>query len=250
VVFCHGTPWSSALWAPFARALAADFTVYVWDMPGYGASSKRAEHDVDLGVQSQAFAALLTHWDLDRPHIIAHDYGGAVALRAHLLGDVGYGSLCLLDVVALRPWGSPFFALVKDNAAVFAQLPAAVHRGALEAYLAGASHGDLRPEDLVMLTAPWCDDEGQAAFYRQIAQADERLTEEFEGLLGRVAIPTHIVWGENDRWLPVDQAHRLHTAIPASSLTLVPDAGHLIQLDQPVATATEIHRWLTRVTST
>lgn len=36
VVFCHGTPWSSRLWAPFANAFAADFTVYLWDMPGYG----------------------------------------------------------------------------------------------------------------------------------------------------------------------------------------------------------------------
>ncbi|MGH8939012.1 MAG: alpha/beta fold hydrolase, partial [Actinomycetes bacterium] len=77
VVFCHGTPWSSALWEPFANALADTFTVYLWDMPGYGASSKDADHAVDLGVQSEAFAALVSHWELERPHVIAHDYGGA-----------------------------------------------------------------------------------------------------------------------------------------------------------------------------
>ena len=51
VVFCHGTPWSSALWRPFADALSRDFTVYLWDMPGYGLSSKEPEHPMDLDVQ-------------------------------------------------------------------------------------------------------------------------------------------------------------------------------------------------------
>lgn len=250
MVFCHGTPWSSQLWAPFARALADDFTVYLWDMPGYGASSKDAEHAVHLGVQSAAFTALLRHWNLDRMHVIAHDYGGAVSLRTHLLDDVSYASLCLVDVVVLRPWGSPFFTLVKDNADVFAQLPADVHRGALAAYIAGASDRGLRQDDLASLIAPWTGDDGQAAFYRQIAEADERFTADVEPLLGALSIPAHIVWGENDTWIPVDRAYRLHAAIPASTLALVAGAGHLIQLDQPAALAMQLRSWLDRATST
>ena len=46
VVLCHGTPFSSEVWRPYAEALAADFTVYTWDMPGYGRSSKRPEDPV------------------------------------------------------------------------------------------------------------------------------------------------------------------------------------------------------------
>lgn len=53
-----------------------------------------------------------------------------------------------------------------------------------------------------------------------------------------------IVWGEDDTWIPVDRAHRLHAAIPGSTLALIPDAGHLIQLDQPVALGVELRRWL------
>jgi pimeloyl-ACP methyl ester carboxylesterase len=244
LIMCHGTPWSSMLWAPFAGALAHEFTVYLWDMPGYGKSSKDTTHAVDLGTQGEAFVALLAHWGLEAPHVIAHDYGGAVCLRAHLLHGASYASLCLVDVVALRPWGSPFFTLVKGNASVFAQLPAAVHRGALEAYIAGASHRGLRPDEIAMLVDPWSDAQGQAAFYRQIAQADEDFTAVLEPLLGRVEVPTHIIWGEADAWIPVDRAHRLCRAIPNSTLALIPNAGHLIQLDAPAALATELRRWL------
>lgn len=216
MVMCHETPWSSGLWEPFAEALAQDFTVYLWDMPGYGQSSKDDAHDVDLGVQGKAFAALLQHWKMDAPHVIAHDYGGAVALRAHLLHDAAYASLCLIDVVALRPWGSPFFTLVKDNAEVFAQLPATVHRGVIEAYIAGASHRGLRSEEMSMLADPWSDGEGQAAFYRQIAQAEEEHTAALETSLASLQVPTHIIWGKNDDWIPVDRAQRLCSAINAT----------------------------------
>lgn len=243
LVLLHGTPWSSALWRPIATALAQRFTVYLWDMPGYGRSSKKPGDAVDLGTQGELFAHLLDEWGLDRPHVIAHDFGGAVALRARLLHGARYASLCLVDVVALSPWGSPFFTLVKQHADVFAQLPAPVHRGAVEAYVRGAGYRGLDETDLAMLVDPWADAEGQAAFYRQIAQADERFTDEIEQLYGSIDEPVHIVWGTEDSWIPVERAHRLQSAMPNSSLALVPDAGHLIQLDAPEALTAELVRW-------
>ncbi len=244
VVFLHGTPWSSALWRPIADALATRYTVRLWDMPGYGQSSKLPEHEVDLGTQGALFAALLQEWGLERPHVIAHDIGGAVGLRAQLLHGATYASLCLVDVVALRPWGSPFFRLVKEHADVFSQLPPAVHRGAVEAYVRGAAHHALSPEQLAVLVDPWTTTDGLPAFYRQIAQADERYTDEVEPRLGELSEPVHVVWGAEDVWIPVDRAHRLQAMIPGSTLRVLPAAGHLVQLDAPEALTAELATWL------
>jgi pimeloyl-ACP methyl ester carboxylesterase len=245
VVFCHGTPWSSRLWAPFAEAMAADFTTYLWDMPGYGESSKDPDHAVSLDVQGELLADLLAHWELDAPHLVTHDYGGAIALRAHLLHDATYASLALVDVVALAPWGSDFFRLVRDNTDVFMSLPPAIHEGALRAYIAAASHRGLSREESDLLAEPWLDDEGRAAFYRQIGQADEAYTDEIEPRYGSLELPVLVVWGREDRPIPVDRAHRLAAAIPGARLEIVDDADHLIQLDQPVRLATTLQRWLT-----
>lgn len=249
LVFLHGTPWSSVLWRPIALALARRFTVYLWDMPGYGSSSKDPSHAVDLGVQGELFAALLEYWELDQAHIVAHDFGGAVALRARLLHGATFASLCLIDVVALAPWGSPFFKLVQNHAQVFEQLPSAVHRGAVESYISGASYKDLRASELQMLVEPWLDEEGQPAFYRQIAQADERFTTEIETWLGSITEPVKIVWGTEDAWIPADRAHRLNDLIPHASVALIPEAGHLIQLDAPAALSVELTNWLAAVSS-
>jgi pimeloyl-ACP methyl ester carboxylesterase len=246
VVFCHGTPFSSLLWQPFATTLARDFTVYLWDMPGYGRSSKHPQHPVHFGVQAEAFAALLTHWGLDRPHVVAHDFGGAVSLRAHLVGGAAYASLMLVDVVAIPPSGSPFFRFVQDNAGVLGDLPAYIHEAIVRAYIQGASHRGLRDDDLDALVLPWTGDDGQPAFYRQIADYDERYLAENEQRLDRIDIPVRVLWGTDDAWIPSHIGERLASMVPGASLSLIDDAGHLMHYDAPVALTDEIRAWLSQ----
>lgn len=242
VVLCHGTPWSTYVWRSVIDALSTDWTVFVWDMVGYGQSDK-PEGDVSLRAQGELFTALIEHWGLDRPHVVAHDYGGAVALRAHLIHEVDFSSLALVDVVALRPWGSPFFQLVADNPDVFAALPSNIHEAVVREYISGASRAGLRSDVLDQLVKPWLG-EGQAAFYRQIAQADESHTAEFEPLLPTISTPTLIVWGADDEWIPLDRAHRLASQLPGSTTEIINGAGHLVQEDAPSALTLTMYRWL------
>jgi len=160
------------------------------------------------------------------------------------LHQSGFASLALVDVVALRPWGSDFFRLVRDHAEAFTALPTAVHEGALRAYISGASHRGLTPAALGALTVPWLDDVGQAAFYRQIAEADEAYTDQIESLYPAIEVPVLVVWGRDDAWIPVERAHRLHDLIPRARLLVIEEAGHLIQLDQPAALTAALTQWL------
>src|SRR5439155_5894266 len=107
-----------------------------------------------------------------------HDFGGAIALRAHLLDRRRYRALALLDPVALSPWGSPFFRLVRWHTDVFEQLPDYIHRAIVAAYIGNAAHKPLADDVMSALISPWLVDGGRRAFYRQIAQADQRYTDE------------------------------------------------------------------------
>ena len=156
VVLCHGTPWSSFVWRSTVDALRDHRSVYVWDMLGYG-QSEMPDADVSLAVQGELLSALVEHWELERPDVVAHDYGGAVALRAHLLHGMRVNSLALVDVVALRPWGSPFFRLVHEHSAVFAVLPANLHEALLREYIAGASAPGCAPTCSISSSPPGSD---------------------------------------------------------------------------------------------
>ena len=235
VVLVHGTPSSSYLWRHVAHALAPSRTVHVYDLPGYGASAKLDDQDVSLGAQARVLRALLEHWQLERPAIVAHDFGGAITLRAHLLEHCEFERIVLCDPVALAPWGSPFFRLVRDNVDVFNQLPAAMHEALVAAYLRGAFHRPMSDEQLAPYVAPWLGDVGQRAFYRQIEQADQRYTDEIEPLYGTIRAPVHILWGADDAWIPPATGTRLQASIPGSTLRLIESAGHFLQEDAPDA---------------
>ena len=83
------------------------------------------------------------------------------------------------------------------------------------------------------IVRPWLGALGQPAFYRQIAQADQRFTDEIEPLYPQMRAPTLIAWGEQDRWIPIEQGRRLHAAMPRARWCTIAEAGHLVQEDQP-----------------
>ncbi|MFF8028108.1 alpha/beta fold hydrolase [Streptomyces sp. NPDC007896] len=233
VVLLHGTPFSSYVWRAVARSLARYHQVFVWDMPGYGTSEKAAGQEVSLAAQGRVFTELLSHWGLTEPLVVAHDFGGAVALRAHLLHRARYRALALVDPVALAPWGSPFFRLVGEHADVFERLPPALHGALVREYVGSASSPGLHPAVLDRLVEPWLDCPGQAAFYRQIAQAEQRHTDEIQGRYSGIGIPTLVCWGEDDTWIPVAKGRELAALVPGAQFEPIAGAGHLVQEDAP-----------------
>lgn len=235
LVLLHGTPFSSVVWRRIAPHLAPHRRVYYYDLLGYGRSHKQAAHDVSLGMQNQLFGRLLDHWGLDRPDVVGHDFGGATALRTHLLNGRDYRTLTLIDPVALSPHGSPFVQTVRRHAAAFTDLPAYIHEAVLRAYIGGAVHRTLSPPEMLRYTGPWTGEIGQPAFYRQIAQMDDRYTDEIQDRLDEIRCPVTLLWGEQDAWVPVDRGRDLAQRIPGASLHTVADAGHLVLEDAPEA---------------
>lgn len=244
MVLVHGTPFSSYVWHRIAPYLAEFHRVFVFDLLGYGQSEKREGQDVSLGIQNDLLAELLAEWQLDRPDVVAHDFGGTTALRAHLLNRRDYHSLTLIDPVALAPWGIGFDQHVRAHQAAFADLPAEMHRALLSTYIRGALSRQLSDDDLAPYFQPWLGPEGQAAFYRQIVQFDQRFTDEIQSRYGEVRCPTQILWGEEDEWLPIEQGRRLSTLIPSAGFHPVPRSGHLMQEDAPEAVLARVFGFL------
>ncbi|MCY0095940.1 alpha/beta fold hydrolase [Hoeflea ulvae] len=243
LVLMHGTPFWSYEWARLAPLLARGRKVYFFDMLGYG-NSDRPDGDVSLGVQNRIFAALVTHWGLSRPDVVAHDFGGATALRAHLIDGVAYNSLTLIDPVAIRPWGSPLVQHVKHHEAAFAGMPGYMHEAILPAYLKSAMKRDATDGTLAPYADQWAGAEKQASFYRQIAQMDQRFTDEVQDRYGEIRCPVLILWGEDDEWIPIERGRELHAMIPGSDFISVPGAGHLMQEDAPEAIAFHLQAFL------
>lgn len=235
LVLVHGTPFSSQVWRKIAPLLAQHWTVYFFDLIGYGQSEMHAGQDVSLGVQNDLLAALFQEWGIERPDILCHDFGGATVLRGYYLNGLRYGHLTIIDPVAIAPWGSPFVAHIRQYEPAFAGLPAYAHDALLHAYLQTAAVKPLDDDVLKIYSQPWQGESGQAAFYRQIAQMDQKYTDEIEGLYGEMDGSVTLLWGEQDGWIPLVQGHRLADKLTGGRLTPIAHSGHLMQEDAPEA---------------
>ncbi|KAG7009935.1 cellobiose dehydrogenase [Physcia stellaris] len=263
VVFVHGTPWSSAVFHPTIQALHAK-ELHPASNPNSKSKSKskpkRQPHplfvgDTSVKFQAKALTALLQHARLPaHPTAIAHDIAGTIALRAHLLHGVDFESMMLVDANAVLPWGDGFYTLVRDEPHVFVQLSPGIFDAVVRAVIRSACHdpGVLRAGWEDVLAAPWvADGEKQRSFVRQIAQAEDGdVAEMLDGeLYARVRCEVKIVWGEQDGWIPRGKVEELMRRLPEGKVrdcAFIPDAGHLVMVDQPARFAVELFDWLTR----
>jgi pimeloyl-ACP methyl ester carboxylesterase len=267
LIFVHGTPWSSQVWHNLAQPLANYFHVYLFDNPGFGESplgqplpsameaniiSKDLALDADLAQQSEVFSALHNFWSQEwshpaKAHVVAHDHGGLMSLRAHLIHGCDFASLCLINVVAIGPFGQPLFKLIAENESVFNALTGPVFEGVVEAYIRDAAYKELSKETMDVLKSHWVSsDEGKMGFLRQMVQANSRSTEEVEERYPEVGkrMPVQIIWGTEDQWIPVETAERLKKALNAQRVVRIEEAGHLVMYDQEGKLGVELGWWL------
>jgi pimeloyl-ACP methyl ester carboxylesterase len=244
LVLAHGWPWSSFSWHRIIPTLAARYQVHWYDMPGYGRSAMDPQQRTSLDVQGMVFAEMLRHWHLARPIVVAHDFGGATTLRAHLLHGCDFERYVLMNIVAMRPWGSAFFDHVGRHVDAFFGLPPHIHRAVVEAYIKGALAHPIDTDDIEHLVAPWLSDEGRISFYRQFAQADEKYTAEIEPLFGEVRCPVKVIWGADDPWIPLERGKALHALLPPSEFVTLLGIGHLPQLETPERILQELDAFL------
>jgi pimeloyl-ACP methyl ester carboxylesterase len=233
LVLVHGTPSSSHLWRNVVAELRDDWELYLFDLVGFGQSETYEGQDVSLGAHGAVFAELVEHWDLDEVAVAGHDYGAATVLRGHLVHGIDYRAMAILNGVVRAPWITPVSRHVREHVDVFRALPEHVHRQLLIGHLGTAISRDVDEADLEPYLAPWLGEAGQAAYYRQVAQFDERYTDEMEDDYPSVSVPTLVLWGADDRWLDVEDGRWLHETLPESAYVELDSAGHFTPEDAP-----------------
>jgi len=233
VVLVHGTPSRSYLWRHIVPVLAERSTVYVFDLLGYGDSERRAGQDISIAAQARVLAELLDYWQVDAPAIAGHDIGGAIVLRTHLLEGRRFRRIALLDAVVFRPWITATTRHQQAHLDAYRTMPLHIYEQVAAAHLRTATHRPMDDTTLDAYLSQWRGSGGQAAWYQKVAQFDEEQTAAFEMLLGTIATPVLIVWGDQDAWLDRTTAERLRHEIPHADLHVVADAGHFVMEDAP-----------------
>jgi pimeloyl-ACP methyl ester carboxylesterase len=249
LVLVHGTPTNSSIWRNVALRLADRFSVYTYDLPGFGQSERREGLGVSISNQAHVLAELVEALDLEAPSIAGHDIGGATVLRAYLLEGVSFGCIALIDSVALRPWITTTTRHVKAHLDVYETMPTETFEAIVASHLRTATYHQMDEPTIERYLDQWKGESGQKLYLQKDDQLDEVDTADFEPLLPSISVPVRIVWGENDVWLPPVMAGRLHELIPTSDLILLPETGHFAMEDSPQEVAATLFDYFTNCTT-
>ena len=146
MILVHGTPGRSYAWRNVASKPADRFTVYVFDLLGFGESERGEGLDVSIAARARLLAELAETWGLEEPAVAGYDIGGAITLRAHLLEHVPFTRIALVDAVVLRPWITPTTRHVKARLNVYGTMPTEVFEGIVASHLRTATQHPMDEE--------------------------------------------------------------------------------------------------------
>jgi pimeloyl-ACP methyl ester carboxylesterase len=233
VVFVHGLLSSSATWEGALGSASAGRPAIAVDLPGFGCSDRPWPFDYTVDGEARGLADFLDARGIARAVLVGNSLGGAAAILAAADHP---GRVSALVLVATATSEAPIAWPIRlMRAPLCGELALALVTRPLVAYglrrwlFSGAGRVTDRAIDDAWfpLTIP--------GTRRAALGAIRSNPRRYLGLEDRVRVPTLIVWGRNDRLIPVEEGERLAARIAGSRLAVLPDAGHLPQREQPEA---------------
>src|SRR5262245_33447294 len=180
------------------------------DLMGYGHSDRPVHADLSEPAQAAYLTEFLAALDIHEVAVVGHDIGGAVAQMLALDGAVDVRTLVLLDVACFEAWPAERVRMIQE-VRPDQETASFVEEVVRAAFALGMAHADLAdPEFIDGFVQAWSGDPG--AFFRAVRGITGK------GLAGREAewegldLPTLIIWGEDDPFLPSALAERLGEA--------------------------------------
>lgn len=228
LVLLHGIGGNRGNWRDQLPVFAGDFTTVAWDARGYGGSDDY-DGPLDFADFSGDLLRLLDHFKAERAHLCGLSMGGRIAMDFHDRHRARVSSLTLCDT---QPG--------------LAQMPPEKRREFIrlrqEPLRAGKTPADIAPAIARSLVSP-----------RAVPGAFERLVDSMVALrahsylktiegsflyerapdLEGIRVPTHIVVGADDTLTPPKVARAMARRIAGARLSVIPEAGHLANLEQP-----------------
>jgi pimeloyl-ACP methyl ester carboxylesterase len=233
LVLIHGYTASLYAWQTVAPMLAdAGFHIVALDLLGFGYSDKPSSFDYAITSQARVVARFMNRLGIGRATIVGSSYGGAVAATLALDYPERVEKLVLVDAVSNDNLRShPILKLagipgIGEAITPFLIDSRAFQRHRMRNTLAKANHDLITDERVEGILRPLS---AADAHHSLLATSRAWSAKRIEQDAHLIEQPTLIVWGEDDKVIPVDDGYTLHKSILNSRLVILKDCGHVPQ---------------------
>lgn len=243
LLLIHGTSSSLHTWDAWTAQLADHRRVVRLDLPGFGLTGPAPDHDYRAARYARFVARFLERLGIDRVDVAGNSLGGRVAMELTLAHPERVRRLVLVDAAglsgqkpppvfrlaripglnALLRWVTPRF-MVRHNVEEVYGVPSRVDEALVDRYQAMLLRAGNRAALIDRLTGPRDRD--------------------LDAHLAEIHVPTLLLWGARDRWIPLSFGRRLERGIAGAELRVYDDAGHVPMEEKPLETARDVETFL------
>jgi pimeloyl-ACP methyl ester carboxylesterase len=234
LLFLHYWGGSARTWDAVALQLATDFRCIAYDQRGWSESD--APND---GYSIRDLA-------LDAKHIVE-----ALHLRRYVLVGHSMGGKVAQFLASQRPPGLVGLVLVAPATATPQNIPEPARHAQLHAYdsrenaLAAVAFLTAHPPSDALREQILADNFAARSSEAKLAWPTSLAYEDISGAVGKIAVPTLILAGDEDKQDPLEQHRReVLPRIPGANIKVIRDSGHLIPIDQPQQLAEAIRAFV------
>ncbi len=218
ILVLHGGGGSQTV-SGFAAAVSERAYVLTPIHPGFG-GEPRPEWFNSIDDLALTYLELLERFDLHEVMVVGFSIGGWIAAELAVRDTTRLGSIVLVDAVGIQVEGhaiADVFPLTPDELSALSFHNPAAFR---------LDPATLSPDQVAARAANF---QALGVYGRESGMRDPKLRRR----LGRVAIPALVVWGESDGVVDPDYGRAYAQSLPNARFTLIPEAGHLPQIEQP-----------------
>jgi pimeloyl-ACP methyl ester carboxylesterase len=219
LLFLHGSSGAGA-WLPFMQSLASRFDVIVPEHPGFGDSDTPDWLD-NIHDLAYFYLDFLEQLDLDRVHLVGVSLGGWLAAELAIRDTYRLSSLTLVDAAGIHVQGvTQVDSFLRSD----------------EQRIRDFFYDQTRADEMIArVLRPELED---VTMKNRIATAKlawqpRAYDPHLRKWLHRIDVPTLIIWGANDRLFPMEYAYAYQQLIPGSKAVIIPECGHLPQVEKP-----------------
>lgn len=261
LILLHGLGGTQQHWSRNLQPLGQHYRCLAVDLPGYGYSKLEIVPEENiLGFFAQAVVALMDSLSIQKAHLAGHSMGGQLAMLIALEHPERTGKLVLAAPAGIETFTEQEAAGLKAFAAYNfpqKQAEAQIRQGWAMNFSSMPPEAEPLIHERLQLN--------ESPYYATYAQVLEKgvagmLDVPVAHRLKEIKTPVLLLFGEEDKLIPNRHLHpdlstqsiarQAKQALPNSRLVMLPDAGHLLQFEQPAAFNTAVLEFLKKALTT
>ena len=232
VLLLHGFAANIFTWHYQTDFLARQgYHVWAVDFIGFGQSDKPSEDVYGLDLYQGQIISFMNKMGIKKAHVIGHSMGGAIGLWLAVKNPDRLNSLIVVDP-ASYPFEWP--ALLQVCKRYGRYLEPFINRRAI-CFILGQIFFDRKKVTQRQIDAYWepIKRGGKQSLLRVLEAFDNQILAEMCCQYSTIKVPVLVVWGEEDRWIPVSCVALFARDIPHADQAIIKKAGHAPQEEKP-----------------